>query len=87
MLYSGASYLDINTWYKIKWKRTKSGVFTLYIKGGSFGDTYQLIDTTGGSGQNPVQDSTYTTSKYCVVDLDVGDKIILGTISNGIKQL
>ncbi|NCP72305.1 hypothetical protein GW835_02850 [archaeon] len=49
--------------------------FAVFIKGGEFGDDWTLVDTTGGSGTNPVTDSTYTTSNYFVADLDVGDRI------------
>ncbi|NCP72303.1 hypothetical protein GW835_02840 [archaeon] len=49
--------------------------FAVFIKGGEFGDDWTLVDTTGGSGTNPVTDSTYTTSNYFVADLDAGDRI------------
>jgi hypothetical protein len=51
------------------------GTFAVYIKGGSFGSSYVLVDVTGGSGTNPVTDNTYTTSAYTVLDLDAGDNI------------
>jgi len=60
--------------------------FAVFIKGGEFGDQYQLVDTTGGSGSNPVTDSTYTTSQYLVTDLDSGDKISNIKITDGVKQ-
>jgi len=69
------SYIDNNTWYRLKVERTGDGEFTVYIKGGSFGDDYVLVDVTGGSGTNPVTDNTYTTSAYMVADLDAGDKL------------
>jgi len=49
--------------------------FAVFIKGGTFGNDYTLVSTSGGSGDNPVQNSTYTTSNYCVLDLDQNDKI------------
>jgi len=80
------SYISLNTKYRIKITRSISGVFTAYIKGGSFGDTYTLIDPTGGSGTNPVTDNTYTTSNYIVADLDAGDKIKDIVIKKGVEQ-
>ena len=56
--------------------------FAVFIIGGAYGNTetgWTLVDTTGGSGSNPVVDSTYTTSNYFVADLDAGDRI--GNIS------
>ena len=84
LLYTANSYIDLNTWYRIKVERNQTlnqyhtgavGSFAVYIKGGDFGDDYVLVDTTGGSGTNPVVDDTYTTSAYSVVDLDAGDQV------------
>ena len=33
-----ASYILINTWYRLRMKRTLDGEFTLWIKGGAFGN-------------------------------------------------
>lgn len=60
--------------------------FAVFIKGGSFGDDWTLVDTTGGSGTNPVVDATYTTSEYFVADLDAGDRLANLKITNGVKQ-
>ncbi len=49
--------------------------FAVFIKGGSFGNEYTLVDVAGGSGTNPVTDSTYKTSEYFVSDLDAGDTL------------
>lgn len=80
------SYISTNTWYKIKTTRTTDGEFTVYIKGGDFGDTYQLVDVTEGSGTNPVTDTTYTESKFFVVDNDVGDSIANINIKNWVRK-
>jgi len=60
--------------------------FAVFIKGGSFGDIYTLVDTTSGSGTNPVGDSTYTTSEYFVADLDAADKLTNIKITSGVTQ-
>lgn len=69
------NYVD-DSWYGYKYTRTTDGKFTFNIKGGSFGNTYQLVDLTGGSGTNPITDNTYTESKYIIADLDAGDMFI-----------
>lgn len=63
-----------------------ANTFAVFIKGGSFGDDWTLVDTTGGSGTNPVTDSTYTTSNYFVADLDQNDRLANLKIMNGVKQ-
>jgi hypothetical protein len=60
--------------------------FAVFIKGGSFGSEWTLVDTTGGSGSNPVTDSTYTTSNFMVCDLDSGDKISQIRLTDGSLQ-
>lgn len=76
VLFSTAGgYINEYTWYRIKIDRTVEGEFYVYIKGGSFGTSYILIDVTGGSGTNPIIDNTYTTSRYIVFDVDTGDRL------------
>jgi len=84
---TNTNYYTDDILYGIKITRTKAGIFTVYIKGGSFGDNYVLVDTTGGNGTNPVTDNTYTESKYFVADLDVNDRLDNIVIKNGVKQL
>ena len=60
--------------------------FAVFIKGGDFGNEYTLVDTTGGSGTNPVVDATYTTSEYLVLDLDAADTFGNLKITDGVKQ-
>ena len=60
--------------------------FAVFIKGGDFGDDWTIIDTTGGSGTNPVKDSTYKTSNYFVADLDAGDRLANLKIYDGVEQ-
>jgi hypothetical protein len=75
LFYSGASYVNNFVSYRDSIVRNTNGSFSVYIKGGTFGDTYTLVSTTGGSGTNPVTDNTYTQSNYFVLDLDAGDMI------------
>ena len=75
LFYTDTGYVDdFGTWYTFRITRRYDGQFYLYIKGGSF-TSWTLIDVSGGSGTNPVTDNTYTTSQYCVLDADAGDKI------------
>ncbi len=62
------------------------GTFAVFISGGSFGDTYTLVDVSGGSGTNPVTDNTHTTSNFSVLDLDVGDRMGRFLYKKGIQQ-
>jgi|GEM_PF-5904562 len=75
LLLTNTGYIANNTWYRIKIEKTTTGKFTIWLKGGSFGTDYVLISVTGGSGTNPVSDSTFTSSNYFVLDLDAGDRI------------
>jgi len=76
LFYTAASYIAINTDYRIKITRSLAGVFTVYIKGGTFGwDSWTTVSVAGGSGTNPVTDNTYTTSNYFIADLDNTDTI------------
>jgi len=84
--YTAGGYITLNTWYRLKITRTTDGEFTVWIRGGSFGDVYTLVDTTGGSGTNPVTDTTYTESKYTVLDLDAGDRISDIIYRKGVAQ-
>ena len=52
------------------------GEFYIYIRGGVFGvDDWTLVSVDGGTGTNPVTSATITTSKYFLIDLDIGDRI------------
>jgi hypothetical protein len=64
-----------------------TNTFAIFIKGGSFGtDTWTLVDTTDGSGSNPVTNSTYTTSNYFVADLDQNDRLANLRIFDSVEQ-
>jgi hypothetical protein len=81
---TASNYIENNIWYRIKITRTSDGVFTIYIKGGLFGETYVLVDTSGGSGSNPFTDTTTFTPKYILLDFDDGDKITNIKITKGV---
>lgn len=83
---TASAYITNNTWYRIKITRTLLGVLTTYIKGGAFGNNWVLVNTTGGTGTNPVTDNTYTASNYFVLDLDVNDRFTNLVMYDGIKQ-
>lgn len=53
--------------------------------GAEYGDTFQLVDVTGGSGQNPISDLTHTTSQFFVKDMDQFDLIDNIRLENGVK--
>lgn len=80
------SYFSNNTCYGIMVERTPDGEFTVYIRGGLFGNDYTLIDVTGGSGSNPVVDQTHTKSEYFGVDNDAGDIITKIHLTKGVIQ-
>ena len=88
ILASTVGYIVNNTWYRLRITRTESGAFTVYILGGVFGNTtWTLVDTTGGTGTNPVIDTTHITSKFCLIDLDVGDRITNILLKRGINKV
>jgi len=60
--------------------------FAVFISGGSFGEQYTLVDTAGGSGTNPIGDSTYTTSGFFVSDLDAADAVTNLRLKDGVPQ-
>jgi len=70
---SAINYVLIDTWYDLKVTRTYAGVWNTYVRGAQHGNDWVLIPA--GTGANPATDTTYTTSKYCVVNFAIGDKI------------
>jgi len=71
---TAAPYFANDIDYRIKVTRSLAGVFTVYIKGGSFGwDDWTTV--VADSGSNPVTNNDYTTSNYLVVDLDNTDTV------------
>lgn len=62
--------------YRFRTTRSREGIMTVYIKGGTFTD-WTVVDTTGGMGSNPFTDTTITESSFMVFDLGSGDRIYL----------
>jgi len=102
LFYTALNYISSNTPYEITVYRLSTpghfperlipaktlydaGAFLVTIKGGDFAEE-TIVDTTGGSGTNPVVDNTYTTSNYAVWDLDVGDRFANVEFKQGIEQ-
>jgi len=69
---SANAYIQNFTWYNIKITRTQAGVFTTYIKGGTFGNDYVLLSAS--SGTNPATYTNYTTSNFISLFLSAGDR-------------
>jgi len=69
------NYIENGVDYRIRVERSVSNEFTMYIKGGAFGTDYVLVDTTGGTGTNPIVDSTHTISNYLSLISDADDEI------------
>ncbi len=63
LMATAAGYAATATEYQGALTRSKLGVFTLYIKGGAFA-TWTLVNVVGGSGTNPVTDTTYSASGF-----------------------
>ncbi len=82
---SANSYITHSTWYRTKITRTLDGEFTVWMKGGSLGNVYVLMDVSV-LGTNPVTENTQTTSKWFVIDFDVGDRIANLLIKEGVEQ-
>lgn len=87
LLGTAANYMVINTWYSIRITRTIQGVFTLWVKGGAFGDTWTLISVTGGSGTNPTAaDLTLTKSIGMSLSLTEGCCVANLKFYDGVRQ-
>lgn len=74
-LFTGAS----GTWTQDSWNRVEltnsdADEKSVYLNG-------TLVDDTGGTGTNPVTDSTYTSGGKMIFDLKVGDKIALSDLT------
>ena len=71
---TNTSYISLATWYSFKITRSSTGVFTAYIKGGTFGNEWTLITATVGT--NPATDNIIKTSINNVEYFTVpGDRI------------
>jgi hypothetical protein len=84
-MFTATDYIAIDTFYDFK-LLVNNGSFTIYIKGGSFGDVWTLVDVSGGAGSNPGTDTTYSSSKYMVKDYDALDRLTDILALEGIEQ-
>ena len=66
--WTSGSYITYSQWYDCKITRDASGSFSFYIDGA-------LVDVSGGGGSNPITDTTYTTTRYIVLNLGAGDMV------------
>jgi hypothetical protein len=73
---------ELGAWHRLKVTRTLDGVWTLQIKGGSYGTDDWTTLAVSGAGI----DNTYKKSKYIVVDLDTGDRIANLEMRNIVRQ-
>lgn len=76
----------VNTWYSLKITRTVTGVITMYIRGGAYGNNWTLVSATGGIGSNPVTDTNYFNAKIALFTLRAGDKIANIKFYDGVRQ-
>jgi len=67
------NYVLKNIKYSYKINRTTNGVFTIYIRGGIYGSTWNAVTAT--TGTNPFTNTTITTSNFFGIYLRAGDKI------------
>lgn len=86
LMASADGYILPNTWYRVKIERTIYGSFSIYIKGGSFGNDWTLVDTTGGSGTNPITNKDISISEYFMGYVSVGTNLANIHIYDGVRQ-
>jgi len=67
-------FFQNSVWYTIKIIRTAAGITTYWIKGGRFGNSYQLMPSEV-AGSNPFTNNTFTFCEYFVFDIDANDCI------------
>jgi hypothetical protein len=85
-LISAEDVVEAGVVYLLKITRTLDGEWSLYLKGGAYGDTWTLVDMTGGTGTNPIIENTYSKSKYFVLDLNTDDWISKLTMRKAVQQ-
>lgn len=75
---SAAAYVVNDVMYSF-WVSRTSATFALWIKGGAF-TAWTLVDVTGGTGTNPVAETTYSNSKYIACRSDVSGRDLFGDV-------
>lgn len=86
LMTSADEYISPSTWYRLKIERTIDGSFSIYIKGGSFGNDWTLVSVTGGSGTNPVTNNDISISGYFMGYVSVGTNLANIHIYDGVRQ-
>lgn len=84
LLRTSSSYAQ-NVWHRIKITRTASGVWSVYIKGGAFGNNFILIPSLSGIGSNPSTDTTFNSGAQFGFSLQSGDRIANIVMKPGIE--
>jgi hypothetical protein len=83
---TAASYISLNTFYRLKLTRTLDGKLSIYIRGGSFGNNDWTLVNASASGSNPVIENTYTNSEYFTSDFIAGDRISTDITQKAVRQ-
>ena len=76
---------NTNTFYSLKLTISAQNEFTLYIKGGSFGNNWTLVSSLE-SGTNPIIDTTHNNINYLLLYMTAGDRIANIKIYDGVRQ-
>lgn len=76
---TSSSYLQNNNWYRTKITKSYDGTWNAYIKGGTFGNNYVMVHSA-------LNNNTYTTGNYFVLDIDPGDRLANLHIYRGVIQ-
>ena len=77
MTITGNTYLAASTTYDF-WinRRPSDGRITTYLKGGAY-TAAQLMSASGGGANPTAAETTYTTSQWISVNMQVGDKLLM----------
>ena len=86
LMITASNYMVINTWYSIRITRDIKGIFTLWVKGGAFGDTWTLISATDGGTNPTAADLTLTKSNGMSLSLSAGCCVANLKFYDGVRQ-
>lgn len=80
LMNTAAGFMSSKTWYGFKITNDATGKKTLYVRGGSFGNDYVLVNVA--TGFNPVTDNTHTTSLCFCIDMPAEGRFCYAGINN-----